>query len=437
MRKQEFKFMNNISKKFGPRKTILFTSISCIAVISIITTSAFAAISYNKEKKNEPSQVAERSVFEAAFPMGAWKVNEPTPVPLPTPTETPTPSANEEAAAIESAIKSPEAKITSSTGSVLTSSEYKYVAADDPEADKSKENSSGSSSNVITPVIVTPTSAPTPEVTPSTGTTPSAEATPSIEVTPSTEVTPSPSQPAYIEGWNEINGNTYYFLSGGLVTGWADLGGFRYYFDPNTGARKSRVGIDVSTFQENIDWNAVKRAGVDFAIIRAAFRGYGTAGNLRIDDHFVQNIEGALAAGIECGAYIYSTAINEVEGAQEANFLLDAVKGYNITLPLVIDMEERGHRVADAKLTKSQRTNIAIAALETIKLSGYKAMLYMDHDFYDNYLESYRINSYPLWIAQYTSNPDYVSNIPYRIWQYSNTGSVPGISGSVDLNIWK
>lgn len=445
MKKHEFTFIKSISKKLIPRKKILLYGVSCIAVTSIITTSALAAISYNKDKKDKPSQVEERSTFEAAFPMANWRVEEPTPIPLPTPTETPTPTEaptpipdpGEEEEIIKAAIKSPEAQITSSTGSVLTSSEYKYDVEDDPEINKPNEDSGSSSSNTITPAIITPTSDPTPEVTPSTEATPTTEETPSIEVTPPTEVSPSPSQPVYAEGWNFIDGSTYYFLNGGLVTGWADLNGFRYYFDPSTGAKKSKVGIDVSTFQEDIDWNAVKNAGVDFAIIRAAYRGWGTAGNLRIDDHFVKNIEGALAAGIECGAYIYSTAINEVEGAQEANFLLDAVKGYNLTLPLVIDMEERGHRVADANLTKSQRTNIAIAALETIKLSGHEAMLYMDHNFYDNYLESYRIDSYPLWIAQYTSNPDYVSNVPYRIWQYTSSGSVPGISKPVDLNIWK
>jgi GH25 family lysozyme M1 (1,4-beta-N-acetylmuramidase) len=223
-------------------------------------------------------------------------------------------------------------------------------------------------------------------------------------------------------------------LNNSFLKGWADIGGFRYYFDQSSGAKKSRVGIDVSYYQGTIDWNKVKAAGVDFAIIRAGGRYYG-GGGLYTDSYFVKNIKGALAAGIECGVYFFSAAINEVEGAQEANFILNAIQGYNITGPLVIDMECKDGRTQ--YLTRDLRTNIALTALEVLKNSGHKAMLYTGHNFYQNYLEPSRLTGYPLWIAFYTDDNNNVSDVPYSIWQYTSSGSVPGISGRVDLNIWK
>lgn len=471
MKKYELKFMNKISDKFGPKKAMLFTGISCIAVASIITTSAFAAISYNNEKKKEVSQVAERSTFEAAFPMAAWNVEGPTPIPLPTtaetptPTETPTPSPDpsEEEAAREAAKKSPEAAVSPKTGSVLTSSEYKYDPTKDSQPKNRNENIDKSSANTIVSIgspsptanakpqqtpsptaVATPQQTPSPTVntepveTPSPTSPTTSEETPSVETTPTAAdvptITPSPTQPVYADGWNIIDGKTYYCMSNSFLKGWADIGGFRYYFDKNTGIKSSRVGIDVSYFQGNIDWNKVKAAGVDFAIIRAGGRYYG-GGGLYVDDNFEKNIKGALAAGIKCGVYVFSAAINEVEGAQEANLILNAIQGYNITGPLVIDLEVNYGRAQN--LTKSQRTNIALTALEVLKSSGHNAMLYTGHYFYQNYLEPSRLTGYPLWIAYYTSDYNKVSDVPYSIWQYTSSGSVPGISGRVDLNVWK
>lgn len=476
-------FLNNMCEKLGPTKTILVSGVSCIAVASIITTSAFAAISYNNEKKKEVSQVAERSTFEAAFPMAAWNVEGPTPIPLPTtaetptPTETPTPSPDpsEEEAAREAAKKSPEAAVSPKTGSVLTSSEYKYDPSKDSQPKNRNENVDNSSANTIVSIsspsptanaapqktpsptsVATPQQKPSPkadtapsktpsptsptkaEKTPSPASPTAKEETPSVETTPTAADvptnTPSPTQAVYADGWNIINGKTYYCMNNSFLKGWADIGGFRYYFSKKTGIKSSRVGIDVSYFQGNIDWNKVKAAGVDFAIIRAGGRYYG-GGGLYVDDNFEKNIKGALAAGIKCGVYVFSAAINEVEGAQEANLILNAIQGYNITGPLVIDLEVNYGRAQN--LTKSQRTNIALTALEVLKSSGHNAMLYTGHYFYQNYLEPSRLTGYPLWIAYYTSDYNKVSDVPYSIWQYTSSGSVPGISGRVDLNVWK
>ena len=449
---------------------------------SIITVSALAAISQRGQDERTDSAIADRVKFEASFPMAVRAKCTPAVSPSITTTPTPTPSTSptDEAAAIEAAIKSPEAAVKPETGSVFTSSEYKYDSKEDAVAVKA-EKEDDSSSNTITAIIpaskpaskpasastpsptATPSAASTPQQTPSAtpkpeqtpsatpapeqapSSTPTAEPSaepsqpsPTTEVTaePTTETTPSPSptEPVYADGWNIIKGHTYYYVNGDSIKGWADIEGFRYYFNQSTGAKESRVGIDVSSYQGTINWKSVKNAGVDFAIIRAGFRGYGS-GKLCVDPNFEQNIKGALAAGIECGVYIYSAAIDEIEGAQEGNFLINAIQGYNITGPLVIDTECTLSRTAS--LTREQRTNIAIAGLEAIKASGHKAMLYTGHSFYNNNLNFSRLTSYPLWIAHYTSDYNKVSNVPYKIWQYTSSGSVPGISGKVDLNIWK
>lgn len=111
------------------------------------------------------------------------------------------------------------------------------------------------------------------------------------------------------------------------------MGGVRYYFD-SQGVLSSKVGIDVSTYQGKIDWTAVKNAGVDFVFIRAGFRGWGSAGSLRTDAYFKQNIEGATAAGLDCGVYFFSQAINTKEAVEEAQYVLNLVKTIVSPIPL-------------------------------------------------------------------------------------------------------
>ncbi|WMJ22974.1 GH25 family lysozyme [Paludicola sp. MB14-C6] len=236
----------------------------------------------------------------------------------------------------------------------------------------------------------------------------------------------------YQLGWNSISGKDYYYDGSSFVKGWANIGGFRYYFDETTGAKRSSVGIDVSKYQGTINWNAVKAAGVDYAFIRVGFRGYGS-GSISIDPTFVTNIVNANKAGVKCGVYFYSTAASEAEGAEEASFVLNAISGYRVDLPIVIDVEHRTDRVAG--LTSAQRTDYTLAFLNTIKNAGKTGMLYTGHYFYQNYLESSRLKDYPLWIAYYTNSEKNVADVPYTYWQYSSTGTVNGISGSVDLNI--
>lgn len=207
----------------------------------------------------------------------------------------------------------------------------------------------------------------------------------------------------------------------------------RHLFD-NAGVKISKAGIDVSRYQGNINWQSVKEAGIDFAIIRVGYRGYGT-GKLVLDEYFEKNMKGAAAAGIPCGVYIYSTAISVAEAVEEAAFTISAVKKYKLIYPIMYDVERATDRCAG--MTKKQFTDNTIAFLETVKKAGYKAMYYTYRNFLQNYLDYNRLKNYDLWLAMYTNSADDapIANYNYKIWQYSSTGKVAGISGNVDINI--
>lgn len=176
-----------------------------------------------------------------------------------------------------------------------------------------------------------------------------------------------------------------------------------------------------------------KNSGVDFAFIRVGYRGYET-GRINIDPKFKQNMEGAKSQGIKCGVYFYSVARDITEAVQEANFVIEAIRGYELDLPIVIDCEHRTDRVSS--LTINDRTNNVLAFLEVIKQNGQKGCLYAGHWYYQNLLHSDKLASVELWIAYYTDNPNRVADVPYRYWQYTSTGKINGISGNVDLDIW-
>ena len=245
------------------------------------------------------------------------------------------------------------------------------------------------------------------------------------------ETTETP-PPADSFRFEQKNGKTYCYKNGQLLKGYADVNGLRYYFNKETGAKESYTCIDVSKWNKNINWSSVKAAGVEYAVIRVGFRGYET-GNLAIDPYFEQNIKGAKAAGIKCGVYFYSVAKNEAEAVEEANFVLNAIKGYTLDLPIAIDIEHYSDRVSG--LSANQRTTNAIYFMETIKQAGHKAMLYTYYNFYNKYLEKARLSDYILWMAYYTDDNSLLGNIIYDGWQYASDGSVSGIAGNCDMNV--
>lgn len=197
-------------------------------------------------------------------------------------------------------------------------------------------------------------------------------------------------------------------------------------------------GIDVSYAQGgSIDWAKVKRAGMDYAIIRVGATSYGD-GHAIVDDYYRQNIEGAKAAGLMVGVYYYSQAITQFEAQLEANRCLKLIEGYEIDLPVVMDYEYGGGssgRLSKADLTKTEATNIVNKWCSTIQKAGYEPMVYASLNFLKNQLYVNTVcNKWPVWLAQYN---DYSSlDNKFDMWQYTSGGNVFGISGSVDCNFW-
>lgn len=199
-------------------------------------------------------------------------------------------------------------------------------------------------------------------------------------------------------------------------------------------------GIDVSEHNGEINWNSVKKSGVQFAMIRCAYRGYRT-GKIVEDSQFRNNINGASANGIKVGLYFFSQATNIAEAIEEANYTISLARQYNcITYPISIDSELSGADYNDGRadgLNTALRTNIVVAFCNQIKNNNYIPMVYASRDWLYNNLEVSKISNYDIWLAHYTESPSKKSNYKYNytMWQYTSSGSVYGINGRVDINI--
>ena len=200
----------------------------------------------------------------------------------------------------------------------------------------------------------------------------------------------------------------------------------------DVGEVRSVTGIDVSKHQGEIDWKKVAADGIDFAFIRAGYRG-STEGKLAEDECFYDNIEGALKNHIQVGVYFYTQAVTEKEAKEEAEFLLEMLEPYDITYPVVLDLEEVEGKSRTEGLSQEDFTDAAIEFLDTIGNAGYQTMIYGNLKTFFIMLDMSRIEKYDKWFAYYY-NPVY---FPYEftIWQYSSTGKVDGIDGDVDLNV--
>lgn len=206
-----------------------------------------------------------------------------------------------------------------------------------------------------------------------------------------------------------------------------------FYEYRENGEVTSKRGIDVSQHQGTIDWQQVADSGIDFAIIRMGFRGYGS-GALVEDEQFQANIQGATEAGLEVGVYFFTQAINEEEALEEAQMVLDALEGYTITGPIVLDVEKPDDSSARANaLTKEERTALTKLFCQTVEDAGYSSMIYGNLYTIFSMLDLDQIKDYDIWFAFYN---DYLY-YPYevKIWQYTANGAVPGVSGAVDVNI--
>lgn len=241
-------------------------------------------------------------------------------------------------------------------------------------------------------------------------------------------------------GWYDYGDNTYYIGSDGRpLCGNQYIDGKRYFFNAN-GAKASLFGADFSKHQGTIDWASVKQSGVEFVILRAAVRGYGSSGNLVTDSQIAANIKGALSQNIDVGIYVFSQAVTTEEAVEEAERALDIIKGYDIKLPVYFDSEYSGapNRTGRADgLTKAERTSLAMAFCETVRKAGYKAGVYASKSFFYDNLDYAALQSrgYEIWLAHYISSvTDF--KYPYNIWQYTSKGSIGGVQSEyADLDI--
>lgn len=209
-------------------------------------------------------------------------------------------------------------------------------------------------------------------------------------------------------------------------------GSIMTYNDPSV---RTRVGIDVSQYQGDVDWNAVARTDVDFVIARVGGRGY-TVGAIYDDTKFDEYADGAARAGLQVGAYFFSQAVSVAEAQEEAYHVLDKLRGHEITGPVVFDWEVIGKSEAR---TYGIETGVLCAAANAfckiIKDAGYDPMIYItDYAGYVKYDLS-EVMDYPLWYARYDVDaPSFYYD--FAMWQYSSKGSVDGIKGNVDMDIW-
>ena len=185
-------------------------------------------------------------------------------------------------------------------------------------------------------------------------------------------------------------------------------------------------GIDVSKWNGNINWDKVKSAGINFAIVRES---YGKRDPRQVDKKFKDNINGAKSVGIHTSVYHYSYADSVEDAINEARFCLENIEGFKLEYPVIIDVEDK----EQLKLNNRQRTDIVKAFCSEIEKHGYYAMFYCNLNWLNNYLyKDELLPKYDLWLAQWSIAKPSCS---CGIWQYSSTGKIGGISGNVDLNV--
>lgn len=220
-------------------------------------------------------------------------------------------------------------------------------------------------------------------------------------------------------------------------------------------------GIDVSQWQENIDWEKVKDAGIEYALIRVGYRGYsagsltypytdanGTYHSGTMDTYYHQNMKNATAAGIKVGVYIFSQAITEDEAQEEAEYILNNIGDYPISMPLVFDFEYVSGGRLTSKLPKDKATAICMRFCDTIAAAGYTPMVYASKSVFENQMNVSELTDkgYRIWLAHYVNydgngketksgnGTSYAGT--YDFWQYSSSGKVAGISGNVDMDFY-
>lgn len=192
-------------------------------------------------------------------------------------------------------------------------------------------------------------------------------------------------------------------------------------------------GIDVSYYQGQIDWEQVKASGIEFAFVRVGYRSSAN-GSVCADEMAQRNLAGAAAAGLKVGAYFFSQALNPQEAVEEAAFAVSMVKDYHLDLPIAYDWEFVDEDARTEGMTKDALMECVDAFCATVEAAGYESMVYFNRDLSRRMLDVDRLGDRPIWFAMYDTHPDAPRKPDY--WQYTDEGTVPGIEGYVDLNLY-
>lgn len=197
-------------------------------------------------------------------------------------------------------------------------------------------------------------------------------------------------------------------------------------------------GIDVSDHQGEIDWKAVADAGYEFVFVRVGFRGYGEEGTLNEDTMALKYMKDAKAAGLQVGTFFFSQAVNEEEAAEEGRFAADIIKksGVKTDLPLVYDPEQAGGSEGRANNLTREEVSVNAAAFRDAAESAIncEVALYTNLYWQNTYFDLDTLNDFEIWYADYEEAPQ--TSVHFTWWQYTETGSVPGIKGDMDMNVW-
>ena len=210
--------------------------------------------------------------------------------------------------------------------------------------------------------------------------------------------------------------------------------GYMAYYD-EAGNKISHLGVDISYHQKKIDWEALKTSPCEFIMLRCGYRGY-TEGGLVEDEKFREYADAAVEAGYPIGVYFFTQALTEEEALAEADFVIDLIRDYPISYPVVIDTEyvaSESARTNITELEKEERTQLLITFCERIKENGYYPMVYASENWLRRNLDASMLQPYEIWAPQYLDKNDFMYD--FTIWQYTDAGNIPGIQGVVDLNI--
>ena len=197
---------------------------------------------------------------------------------------------------------------------------------------------------------------------------------------------------------------------------------------------ESWLGVDVSSHQKDVDWEKVRDAGFQFAMLRVGFRGYGQTGSLNADKYAKQNYENATAAGLKVGVYFFSQAITVEEAVDEAEYVLELIDGWDLQMPVVYDWECLADDYRTVVVDSRLLTDCVKAFCDRIGQAGYTPMVYFNLSQSRTQMHLEELVDYKFWLAMYSEFMTYEYKVD--MWQYTNQGSVPGIKGNADIDLW-